>query len=302
MTRIKIFQLLFIFLLIYDKIRQTVRKSEVRKIKNKKALSLFAVVLFLNFILFAVKLYVGLSSNSISIYSDGINNLFDGVSAATGISCFLILAKGRDLSFASRSEKTEQLLSFALSAVIPVTGFIFLFNSAERLMYPAPVWFTVSYFYIILVTAIVKLMMFFYLKVQSKRCNSPMIKVMSLDSLMDFFITVVTVITLYASQKGGFSLDAYAGIVISVFILISGVKSFKENLVKLIGFPERKLREKTERLISEQGIKEVKSIEFCFSEEKMLLVRVENSLGEKELDELRKKVKKETGFSLYLLK
>lgn len=272
------------------------------KIKNKKSLSLFSVILLLNLILFAVKLYVGLSSNSISIYSDGINNLFDGISAATGILCFVILSKGRDLSFSSRSEKTEQLLTFVLSAVILLAGFIFLFNSAERLMYPAPVWFTVNYFYIILVTAAVKLIMFFVLKAQSKKTESSVIRVMSLDSLMDFFITSVTLITLYASQKGGFSLDAYAGIVISVIILISGVKSFKESLVKLVGFPGKKLREKTEEIISHYGIMKIESIEFSFMQEKSVLVKAENLCDDKELEKLRKELKKETGLSLYLLK
>ncbi len=49
-------------------------------IKNKKYVLAAAVVAFLcNFALFLIKMYVGLASNSISIYSDGINNLFDSV-------------------------------------------------------------------------------------------------------------------------------------------------------------------------------------------------------------------------------
>ena len=258
-------------------------------------------VLVVNFILFAVKLYVGLSSNSISIYSDGINNLFDSLSAVVGIACFLILSKGRGLSFSSRSEKTEQLLSFVLSAVIVITGVVFLFNSVERLMYPAPVWFTVSYFYIIAATVAVKLFMFVFLKRQSRKAESSVIKIMSLDSLTDFFITLVTLITLYASQKGGFSFDAYAGIVVSILILISGIGNLKGCLSALTGSPDSQTLEKAEAILSDY-IKDEAELEFSFITEKRAILRTSALITAQELDELRKRLKKETDFTLYLLK
>lgn len=261
----------------------------------------FSVVLLLNFLLFTVKLYIGLSSNSISIYSDGINNLFDGLSAAAGIISVLILSKSRDLSFVSRSEKTEQLLSFLLSAVIIVTGFIFLFNSIERLMYPAPVWFTVSYFYIIALTAAVKLAMFFFLKAQSRKTDSAVIRVMSLDSLMDFFITLVTLVTLYASQKGGFSLDACAGIVVSILILIPGVKSFAQSLRRLIGFPDKKSRQRAEEILMKYTT-DTSLIEFALSDERKLILKTDVPISLQEAETLKKKLKEEADFELYLLK
>lgn len=271
-------------------------------IKSKKSAVSFSLVFIFNFILFAVKLYVGLSSNSISIYSDGINNLFDGISAAAGIICFIILSKGRDRSFDSRSEKTEQLLSLVLSAVILVSGFIFFFNSAERLMYPAPVWFTVSYFYVIAATAAVKLVMFFLLRRESRKSDSDVFRVMSLDSLMDFFITAVTLVTLFVSYKGGFSIDAYAGIVISILIMVSGLKSFREGLVAVSGFPDKETREKTEKLLLKYGIAENTEIEYSFINGKRAYVKTDAFPDEKALGELKKIVTEETGIELYLLK
>ncbi len=273
----------------------------VRKIKSHKAPKIFLVVLLLNFLLFTVKLYVGLSSNSISIYSDGINNLFDGLSAAAGIISVYILSKSRDLSFSSRSEKTEQLLSFVLSAVILITGFLFCFNSLERLMYPAPVWFTVSYFYIIAVTAAVKLLMFVFLRNSSRKNASPVVKVMSLDSLTDFFITFITLVTMVVSQKGGISLDAYAGILVSILILISGARSFRESLGCLICFPDKSTRQKAEEILCGYTT-DTSFIEFSFSAEKKLLLKTDIPITQDEEEKLKQQLKEETDFNLYLLK
>lgn len=271
------------------------------KIKSRTSLTAFVSVFAVNFILFAVKLYVGLSSNSISIYSDGINNLFDGISAVAGIICFVILSKGSELSFPSRGEKAEQLLSFVLSAVIAVTGIVFLFNSAERLLYPAPVWFSVSYFYIIAATAAVKLILFICLRRQSKKADSSVIGLMSTDSLTDFFITLVTLITLYASQKGGFSFDAYAGIAVSVLILASGIRSFRESVLKLTGSPDVETVRKTEELLSAY-ITDKSELEFTFGEENRAVLKTDALISQEELETLRKQLKEETDFMLYLLK
>ncbi|MBE6772631.1 MAG: cation diffusion facilitator family transporter [Ruminococcaceae bacterium] len=271
-------------------------------IRNKSTSAVLSVVFLLNFILFAVKLYVGLSSNSISIYSDGINNLFDGISAVTGLVCFFLLSGCRDLSLNPRSEKTEQLFSFVLSAVIVFTGGVFFFNSLERLMYPAPVWFTASYFYIIAATAAVKLLLFFFLRSKSRKNGGSMLRVMSLDSLLDFFITAVTFVTLLVSQRGGASFDAYAGLVISVLILISGVGSFRKSIKAVVGIPPKRIRQKAEEILSEYGITAPSELEFSFSSEESVNLKTSAAISDESLSEIKKRLKEETGISLYLLK
>ena len=47
--------------------------------KNNKGLQISAVLIAVNFVLFSVKLYVGLAVSSLSIYTDAMNNLLDCV-------------------------------------------------------------------------------------------------------------------------------------------------------------------------------------------------------------------------------
>lgn len=271
-------------------------------IKSKKAIPVFAVIFALNLILFAVKLYVGLSSNSISIYSDGINNFFDSLSSLASVICFYVIVKSADSSVNSRSEKAEQLLSFILSAIIVIVGFVFLYNSAERLMYPTPVWFTASYFVTLSVTALVKLLMFAFLKRQSKKQGSDVMRLMSVDSLTDFFITAVTVGTLYLTQKGSFSLDAYGGIAISLIIMISGIKSLKSSTSELLNYPDKKIRARAEEIITEVLPDENFELEFSFTKEKSLYLHFNKTIEKETLEQLKEKVYNETGMNFYVLK
>lgn len=275
---------------------------EVTAIKNKSEKNVFVIVLAVNLILFAVKLYVGLSSNSISIYSDGINNFFDGLSSAASLIFFSLVMKNDGAIFKSAREKGEQLITFILSVVIVATGLVFLYNSAERLMYPTPVWFSMKYFCLLSATAVTKLLLFFFLKRKASETGSDIVKVMSVDSLMDFFITAVTVITLYASHKGGFSFDACTGILISVMILISGVKNLKGNTELLLNFPEKKEREKIEEIIKEYLFAEGTQVDFSLGKQKKLYLKVGSDITDEKLENLKERIFEETEYSLYLLK
>lgn len=263
---------------------------------------MFSLVLFVNLLLFGVKLYIGLSSNSISIYSDGINNLFDGFSCLAAIICIYLVSRADRLFLKSLSYKSEQLLTLAISIMIFAVGLVFLYNSAERLMYPAPVWFSVYYFRMLFATAAVKLLMFFVLKKQADKHSSSVIRVMSFDSLTDFFITSVTVLTLLFSQKGGYSVDAFGGIAISIFIVASSVNSIKHSGAKLLNLPEKGQRMKLERLINESDIGEGCELDFSFAAQSRAYIKTECELSSEAIEALKEKVYNETGIKLYIIK
>ena len=156
-------------------------------------------------------------------------------------------------------------------------------------MYPTPVWFAVNYFYILLFTAAVKLVMFFFLKKRAKQLESDTLELMSVDSLTDFFVTAVTVFTLLISKSGSYSFDALGGIAISIFIIVTAVKNIKQNIRLLIGLPERKTREKTE-LILNTVMKGVSyEAEFSLASEKCIYVKTKKFFCASELEELEKK-------------
>ena len=214
-----------------------------------------------NLILFGVKLYIGLKSNSISIFSDAINNLFDSLSGViTLISLYLLLSNDDNFS-KGYFEKGEQLFSFLMSLIIVLAGFYFAYNSIERFMYPTPVWFITIYAVVLAGTALAKIIMYFIYNSFSKKSNSPVIKVMKTDCILDFCITLITIVTLIVSQYGSYSFDALFGLIISLIIIISAFKmlfSSGKSLINYVSYEDRvKLKEIIEKYKSDIEISEI---------------------------------------------
>ncbi len=225
------------------------------KNKNDRVTLIACAAAFaINTALFCVKLYVGLSANSISIYSDAINNMFDSVSALAAFVCLFVIYAISSSALEAVVKKSEQFFSFLMSAVILVTGFYFAYNSLERLLYPTPISYLSRYLVMLLVTVAVKLLMYFVYRGAYRMTGSPVIKMMTADSILDCFITLATVMSLTVSQYVEFAVDAVFGIVISVVLIVSAVKSAINSGAVMIDYVKAETREAVEETMVRFGV------------------------------------------------
>lgn len=270
-------------------------------IKNKylRYGCIFAIIS--NLLLFFTKLYIGLGANSIAIYSDGINNFFDCLSAAVTIVCISFLWGNTDLSSRSYISKAEDFLTFIISAIVGFTGIYFAYSSIERLLYPTSVSYRTKYLYILIATAIAKLLMFAVLKALNQKGRSDILKLMSLDCILDFFITSVTAMTLLISTYGNYAADALCGIVISIIITVSAVKAILSSCRKLIGYLPAKEREDFLSALREViDEKDISHIRFHISENQTeALVYTAEYISIKESD--LEKISKQTDITVYII-
>lgn len=208
----------------------------------------------INLLLFLVKLYIGISVGSVAIYTDAVNSLADcAVCIAATIGFCLILSKpGKKYPFGTG--RAEDLLNLLISSVIAITGFAFAYTSLERLMYPVPVWYSSLYAVIIAATAAVKLMLVFFFKAVSKKHGSQTLKGIEADSLLDFFITLCTLVSFTLSDKVSFSLDGAAGAVISIILIVQGIKMTVSVCKIIAGRRNDELCEKAKSIIEKNGI------------------------------------------------
>lgn len=213
-----------------------------------------AAAFALNVALFSVKLYVGLSANSISIYSDAVNNMFDSLSGLAAFICFAALLSSTSEAARAIIKKSEQFFSFVMSVIILLTGLYFAYNSLERLFYPTPISDLTHYLVLLMITVAVKLIMFFAYRGVYRVTGSPIIKVMAADSILDFFITLATVMSLTVSQYAEFAIDAVFGIVISIALIISALKLAKKSGAVMLDFVGSEKREETEEIFSSLGV------------------------------------------------
>lgn len=202
--------------------------------KSKYSCPLFLAVI-VNFLLFVVKYYVGLRTNSLCIYTDSINNLLDSLSILLAFSGMFFVKKVATKKHPFGFGRIEYILEFVMSVIISITGISFAYNSLVRLIMPTPVWFYERYVYIIGASCIVKLCLGFFFLYRYKKTSSDILKTVMLDSFLDTGVTAVALVSFTLANKIGLAIDGFIGLLISIMITISGVKLICTSVSKLIG-------------------------------------------------------------------
>ncbi len=204
----------------------------------------------LNILLFAGKLTIALISGSAAIIADAFNNLSDAGSAVVTIAGFKLSGKKPDPQHPFGHGRFEYITGFVVSVIIIVMGFELALNSFEKIRNPLQVSGTTLTLVILFTSVAVKLYMALYNYKLCKIFDSAALKATAIDSLSDAVATSAVILTLYISKYTGVQLDGYAGLLVSAFILYSGIIAAKETLAPLLGMPPKpEFVEEVERIV-----------------------------------------------------
>lgn len=197
---------------------------------NKAGLSAAIIGILSNFLLFLIKLYVGISSNSLAIYCDAVNNLGDTFSCAVALLGFYLVKKLNE----RKSLRAQSLCTFIISIVITVSGVYFVYNGLERIMYPLPITYSRKYALIITATIFAKILMGMMYAFFNKKAQSPMLKALVLDSFLDCFVTVFAVMGLLLVTKVNYAVDGLFAIITGSIITVFAIKNIIQQSKFLI--------------------------------------------------------------------
>lgn len=190
---------------------------------SKKDISIAVFGIACNLSLFLIKLYVGISSNSLAIYCDSVNNLGDTFSALIALFGFVFIVKSK--MGERKSGRVQALCSFIIGSIVAVTGGYCVYTGLERFMYPVLVSYSFKYAVLIIITACVKLVMAMVYIRSNRKSPSPVYKALILDSFLDFVITTMAVMGFFLINKLNYAVDGVFGIIIGIIILTSAAKS-----------------------------------------------------------------------------
>lgn len=205
------------------------------KVRSMYGLLCSYISIFLNFILFIIKLIIGLILKSVSITADAFNNLSDSASSIINLIAFKFSLKPPDKEHPLGHGRYEYISSLIISFLIIFVGISFIKSSFEKILSKETTSFNWVLFFILIISIFIKIWIgFLNLKI-SKKINSQSLKATSVDALYDALITTVLSISILLSNFKNLSLDGYAGIIISSFIIYSGIKLIKETLNPLLG-------------------------------------------------------------------
>lgn len=195
-----------------------------------------AVGIFLNLCLFGAKLIAGIFSASVSVIADAFNNLSDAGSSVVTFLGFKLAGRPADKEHPFGHGRYEYVAGLGISVVILLMGIELIKSSAEKIVKPeSDTEINVLSLCILVISVAVKLWMFFFNKSLYKKINSSALRATALDSLTDCIATTVVIMGLGISYYTEINIDGWLGIAVAIFIIFTGISTFRESLSPLLG-------------------------------------------------------------------
>ncbi|MBP5305533.1 MAG: cation diffusion facilitator family transporter, partial [Lachnospiraceae bacterium] len=129
----------------------------------------------------------------------------------------------------------ESIAGRVVSCIILEVGITCFKDSFGRILHPVETSMSTLQFIVLAALILVKVWMGVENGILGKKIDSPSLKATSADSFSDVLTSGATITALLIGKLTGFNIDGYMGVVVSVLILIAGVKIIKETLEPLIG-------------------------------------------------------------------
>ena len=129
----------------------------------------------------------------------------------------------------------EYIAAFSVSLIIIVTGLNLLRESVTRIITPQETSFSLRGILILLMSVAVKIILSRYQIRTGQRCDSDALTGAGREAVMDVVQSSATVICAVILRLTGVNLDAWAGALISVLMIKTGIEIFREAFDALIG-------------------------------------------------------------------
>ena len=195
-----------------------------------------------NLLLFIVKLTIGFMTGSVSIMSDGFNNLSDVMTCFVTVLGYRIASKPADREHPFGHGRVEYVVSFVIAVVIFTVSFELIKQGIQQIMEPNEILFRPILMLILVLSIGVKLWISYLNHTIGKRIDNLAMIATAQDARNDAWSTLITIVAMLLSQlKTTFPFDGVATLVIACFILKSGYELIKEIIDRLIGKPADKV-------------------------------------------------------------
>ncbi len=214
------------------------QNTDDKTVRKKYGTLTGAVGIIVNFMLAIVKFALGFITASVSIMADAFNNLSDAGSSVITIVSFKIASKPADREHPFGHARFEYIASMVISFLILLVGCQMISDSIKSIFTSSEDKLDLSIITIIFlsISIVAKLLLGFYYRKIGKLINSGTVLAAATDSFTDAISTTgVLVCNIVISLTNWKLVDSIVGIIISVFIIISGLKILNETKNFLIG-------------------------------------------------------------------
>lgn len=207
------------------------------KVREKYGIRCGAIGIFLNICLFVFKFIAGTISGSIAITADAFNNLSDAGSSLISLMGFKLSAKKADADHPYGHGRLEYISGLLVAVIIFIMAYELISDSISKIIHPDDIVISPIVFAILIISIVVKIIMFSYNRIIGKKILSPTLMATALDSVSDSIATLTVLIAMIVANIWGIHIDGYSGLVVSLFILWAGYNAAKDTIGPLLGQP-----------------------------------------------------------------
>lgn len=189
----------------------------------------------INLLLFGSKFTLGTLSGSVSVAADGVNNLSDAGSSLVSLISFRLAGKPADREHPYGHARIEYLAAMIVAILILVLGVELGKGSVDKILQPQMPEQSLFVVGVLVFSIVAKAWLWYFNRQLGTRIDSAVMRATATDSLSDVAATSAVLLSTLLSPLLGYPLDGWMGIVVSGFILFSGICIIRDAMNKLLG-------------------------------------------------------------------
>ena len=197
------------------------------------------VGIIVNFLLGAMKLFIGFISGSVAIMADAFNNISDSGTSVITLISFKLASKPADKEHPFGHARIEYIASMIVSFIILLVGAELLLDSGKTILgfsEQRETAITTVTIIILSVSILMKLLLGMFYRKIAKTIDSSVIKAAAADSFSDTLSTAaVLVSSIIIRLTDWYIVDAIVGIGVSIPIILAGLRILNETKNVLLG-------------------------------------------------------------------
>ena len=203
--------------------------------REKVVIKTSIISIISNIVLAGFKAFVGLLANSIAIISDAVNNLSDALSSIITIVGTKLAGKYPDKKHPYGYGRIEYMTSLVVSGIVLYTGITAMVESLKKVIHPEVADYSLVTLIILIAGIIVKFILGIYVKKKGKDVNSDSLVASGSDAFNDAILSISVLISAIIYLIFKVSLEAYVGVLLSIFIIKAGLELIKESVDNILG-------------------------------------------------------------------
>lgn len=218
--------------------------QDTKSLKVRESYGTLCSVLSLigNGLMVILKLSVGFLTHSVAIMADGFNNLSDMGSNIATLFGFKLAGKHPDSDHPYGHGRYEYIAGLIISFLILLVAVSSLKEAVMKIIQPEPLYFHWGALLVLMISVVMKLWLAYFNRKAGEMIDSLSLKAASQDSLNDVIATCATMLSLCLSLVTDFPIDGIMGVLVSLFVLKSGIEIFQDTVDPLLGkAPQKEL-------------------------------------------------------------